>query len=828
MRNTTKNIGIIQMAASDIGVDLLRLDTQLYVPEKRVIVTVTSKENPHILPDTTAGEFIETMPDNYDVVVKKQNKQIEVYASQSEMITEGFDNFIGDISIVINLIDPRENDVFINLVDDPRDITEYLSLLRKHDLSNVYDFHYNWMGSEGSTHGVTPGYIASDDLNLSNITKLYIHEEDYDFQNMSEFIPRIKDYHKFTIHKTEDAEVKYDFTITNVVKNGDIFELDATINSNETWGLISVNDDVSIRWLSNPTKAIVRLDDMTLLPIEGNVGTLYIIKNDPDGIRVDNIVVWDEGNFYRTISQHVFLRELLTDTQTAFNTETGNIDAVMNPGTRELNIYDGVNWRNLFSETEIREWIVAASRFEGVVAENGHSQGPGVKELSELALMMGTMTDAEKLIMVGHYYTWNGTDGYEIQAGDLGGALTGALMQTNDWMQMVNNGGDVTDPNDPLYATEKPEIYVIHIIGDNISKTRADGLYSFEPWSDGSYEKGSIITYGGKVYKSTAVTTTGAGIPNHVGSPWLEVDLGGVETLTYFGRGGFDHGQTTFDVTSDYGMPAGTHPDPAIRPPLDGDRYVDLDHGSEVDFAIDPVTGVATVTHFFGHTREFHLQVTAGVDKNFEILDTMPLDSSDITITIEADDDDGSVYEFRYLSSTGSTPLISPIAINANNSGISKIGGLVFASKGFIMGTSSDGVARLYHILIHSKMHDLSNIKVGKGTDDTATFVESVDGLTNYPTPTARNIISNTSGVPSFPTPDYKGQVLYNHDPRTDFMQTTAIADTDTTWRYLSVGRSTMPSTGGKPVTGMLVMTPTQYGNLATKNANTLYFIEKT
>ena len=418
----------------------------------------------------------------------------------------------------------------------------------------------------------------------------------------------------------------------------------------------------------------------------------------------------------------------------------GHLQLVTEYDHRSINAYDAATdtFKEILAEDTIKQWIASGSLFEGVVAETGHLQGDGVSELSDLAGMMGGgLTVEQMLLKAGHYFTWNGSDGYTITT-ELGTELVGAVLNTGDWLQLANTGGSTNDPNDPLYDPNNlPEFHMVHIAGDNLTKNRADGLYAFNLWHHAAYEEGSLVTYMGKVYKADVAITQTDVAPNRSGSKWTPLDFSGVTTMTYFGRGGFLFDAPSLHSGNNWGMPANTHPSPSVRHINSDDRYVDLDDGSEVDFTVNDKTHLVTGAHSFGHTREFELVVTADAGTNFTLLDNMPTDDCDLTVLVEDTAASGAVFELRYTASTGKVPLIFPVVINAHNSAIDTFG----AVSGTFMGKSLSSLDKTYKIVVQSEDHDLSNITLGTGVTTTTAFIEEVSGTRNYPV----NLIGSTA-----------------------------------------------------------------------------------
>jgi len=859
MLNTTKNIGFIQMSENDVGVDLLRLDSKLYVPERGMIVEIKSKTNTVILPTTTAGDFIDNMQNDYEVMVNKQHKAIREYTSTAEMIANNLDDEIGDISIVVNHNNPTEDNVYMAIVDNPPDIGGFLGMHTPPELSNVFSFNYDWGGSTSTSVNVHSGHISSDHTVITTTTKLFVHKIQLDHKDMSEFLGQIKDHHEFIIYKTDDNSVKYDFTVTGVTLVGDVFELDVVYDVAKSNGIIFTGDNISIRWLTNPdlSRAVIRVQDDTLLPPVGEDNTIYVVHDDPDGDEIDKLLVWDIPTAaYVVISRHIFLRELLGDVQKTVDKEVGNMDVVLEQGNREINMYDGANWRNVFSEKEVRAWIASASKFEGVAAETGHTQGSGVAEFTDLAGMMANLTEDELLAFVGHYYTWNGTDGYQVTATDLGGHLLGAVMNTGDWLQLANAGGDVTDPNDPLYATDKPDFQIVHIQGDNLTKQRADGLYSFEPWADGSYEAGSIITLKGIVYKSTANIIAGDESPDLPTSKWKEVDLSGVTSGTiYLGRGDFDIDAATYDVNNNWGMPTNTFPH--NRQPHSDDKYIDIDTNAIAVFNVDPATGIVTHEHEYGEERHTKIAPLTGVLKAGDVMilgggfDITSQAHGEIRFYIKdkvkntimaeigvyLDDDVAYIFPIAvYSCAADGTPFPNQVF---KQFGVLKSGGSGWCLAAELLSDLDQEI----EVTIRSTDMDLNLLKDFSAgvTHPTWTITQLnpyglVDATVNYPNDKAGSAtvsvtgdILGTDGSAPTAVATYEGQSYYGFDSKSSSYFKSHVANAALVWTKV------LPSTYEAPSQGVLahshvILSDSQYQSLQSAGkvvTDVIYFLHK-
>ena len=570
------------------------------------------------------------------------------------------------------------------------------------------------------------------------------------------------------------------------------------------------------------------------LPPVGDMTKIYKVNRNATGLYDIRYLVWDNihndyiplpADVASSADGSVGYRALPTSSLT-IKEDRSNLDVIGEIGNREINIFDGNVWKGIYSERQIKEWIAAGSKFEGIFAEDGHIQGGGVVDFTHLKGMMSTSTLDQLLGFVGHYYTWNGTDGYVIKTGDLDSTLVGNTMNTGDWLQLVNSGGKITDPTDPLFATQQPDFHIVHIAGDSLTKQRADGLYSFADWSPSAYEIGSLITYKGKAYTAVFTIAPSDSAPDVLGSKWLPIDLSSVVPITYTGSGGFDYNATVYESSNNWGMPSNVHPNPHKRRPRDGDKYIDLLNGSEVDFKVNTTTHAVTAIYTAGHTREFEIDITAHVGENFELLKFLPRDTSDLTITVEAIEPDGATYDMRYIASEGSIPLLTPIGINSHNSTISSFGVLDKAGVDYVVGTSTSSAVVKYRVIVSSKYHDISQIEVGDGIAITDSFVTTVDGSINYPNKMDGNIITKKL-LPAVTVPSYKGQVHYDQDDVSQKMMLKDVAYDKDNWGDTIIGNTPVGTTGGTQARGILVMTQAEYDAIPTKDTTTLYFIEE-
>ena len=188
---------------------------------------------------------------------------------------------------------------------------------------------------------------------------------------------------------------------------------------------------------------------------------------------------------------------------------------------KELKAWNGTAWTEVFAEDTIKQWISAGSLFRGVV-----------KEATLNTLPVPAAANR------GFYFSWTGNPGHVVASGDaaIGGDLLGEVMQVGDWIQ--SDGAKW-----------------VHVPGDLLSKQRWDSLGSFAPWSDTSWEKGSVISYQKSFFRSSALVSPGdlapgvtAANPGEV-QKWVDItplrsmstgDLNNVNANTI--RGGGVHG----------------------------------------------------------------------------------------------------------------------------------------------------------------------------------------------------------------------------------------------------------------------------------------------
>jgi hypothetical protein len=157
---------------------------------------------------------------------------------------------------------------------------------------------------------------------------------------------------------------------------------------------------------------------------------------------------------------------------------------------KELKIFNGTSWVEVFSEDTIKQWISAGSLFRGVVKETTLATLP-----------------TPALANRGFYYSWTGAPGHVVSASDpmIGTDLAGEILQVGDWIQ--SDGAKW-----------------VHVPGDLLSKQRWDSLGSFAPWSDTSWENGALVSYKNSFWRANALIIPGDDAPStDPGNKWTDI-----------------------------------------------------------------------------------------------------------------------------------------------------------------------------------------------------------------------------------------------------------------------------------------------------------------
>lgn len=221
---------------------------------------------------------------------------------------------------------------------------------------------------------------------------------------------------------------------------------------------------------------------------------------------------------------------LRSDPRPTTDIEDGDQWLVNEPDHEELWDFDGTAWHNLYSADRVKAWIAALNLFEGTTNEDGHSI-PGAVQFAGLPDLPAN-TDPD---LAAHHFTFVGTPGYVIRPTDphgLGADLAGAILNPGDWIQAVNQG-----------TATAPDMHWVHIGGDLLAKSRGDRLYGLQPWADGSWEQGSLVLFGGDVYRATVGVVAGDPQPDAAVvapsvQPWQKLGLSGGLKIAQVDPGG--------------------------------------------------------------------------------------------------------------------------------------------------------------------------------------------------------------------------------------------------------------------------------------------------
>src|SRR6056300_99024 len=220
------------------------------------------------------------------------------------------------------------------------------------------------------------------------------------------------------------------------------------------------------------------------------------------------------GN-WRFLNAQAWIKSLASAPDQLTDTRDGDTEYTIEQNAKELKVWNDGAWHKIFSEVDVRAWIAALSLFEGTVQEVGGSTA-NVLELNALPdLALNTQIDK-----IAHYWTWQGSPGYVIQAGDpsaVGRDLPGTILNPGDWLQVSNRSGDVN----------APDLHWSHVGGDLLAKSRGDNLYGLLPWSAGGWEIGSLVVHDQSIWRATGPVTATDPAPGEVGAPWQKVSLAG-------------------------------------------------------------------------------------------------------------------------------------------------------------------------------------------------------------------------------------------------------------------------------------------------------------
>lgn len=228
-------------------------------------------------------------------------------------------------------------------------------------------------------------------------------------------------------------------------------------------------------------------------------GQMVVVEMDFNGDPYRRLLCWDEANnAWHVLNRIISGKGLQSDPDRDVDNEDGDLQFTAEDGHQELKAWDagGNQWVSIYSADQIKAWIAALNLFEGTTIEAGKVV-PGAVAFDALPDLAATdpAAMASNAQLSAHYYTFVGTPGYAIKPTDpvgLGRDLSGALLNPGDWLQVVNRGTNTA-----------PDMHWVHIGGDLLAKSRADMLYGLQPYTAGSWEKGSLVVRNGEIYRAT-------------------------------------------------------------------------------------------------------------------------------------------------------------------------------------------------------------------------------------------------------------------------------------------------------------------------------------
>ena len=106
----------------------------------------------------------------------------------------------------------------------------------------------------------------------------------------------------------------------------------------------------------------------------------------------------------------------------------------------------------------------------------------------------------------------------------IGTDLAGALLNPGDWVQVSNRG-----------TAALPDLHWVTIGGDLLAKARADKLFSLTQWVAGGWEKGSLVTDKGAIYRAKQGVTASDARPG-AGAAVEQIDVVTVTAPTAVGQ----------------------------------------------------------------------------------------------------------------------------------------------------------------------------------------------------------------------------------------------------------------------------------------------------
>jgi len=228
-------------------------------------------------------------------------------------------------------------------------------------------------------------------------------------------------------------------------------------------------------------------------------GSLGWANTQPVVLRVQRLAGAQPYGAWQSISLKDWIKTTAAAADHATGQEPGDLQLTTESNNEELKVWDGNSWVTIYSTAATAAKIAALSLFEGTAKQVGGAAVPGAVAIDALPDLTSTNpADATAAAAkASHYWTWTGTAGYVVQAGDpngLGRDLAGATMQVGDWLQLVNRAA----------AGAPADMHWVHIGGDLLARSRADQLYGAQAWRVGNYEQGSIVNHDGSLWRATS------------------------------------------------------------------------------------------------------------------------------------------------------------------------------------------------------------------------------------------------------------------------------------------------------------------------------------
>lgn len=284
---------------------------------------------------------------------------------------------------------------------------------------------------------------------------------------------------------------------------------------NSTGGLLTLTAGNAAGMVLQATEALLWLGDTRI----GTSGWAVVQGPNYEFAHMGAAAVGTTPGNWRFLNTQTWLKALAADPDQPTDVRDGDTQYTLEQQAKELKVWTDGAWHKIFSEVDVRAWIAALSLFEGTVQEVGGTT-PNVLELSGLPdLALNTQIDK-----IAHYYTWQGSPGYVIQAADPNGVgrdLPGTILNPGDWLQVSNRSGNVANP----------DLRWTHVGGDLLAKSRGDSLYGLKPWAAGGWEIGSLVVHDQSIWRATGPVTAADIAPGatpgagQTASPWQQVTL---------------------------------------------------------------------------------------------------------------------------------------------------------------------------------------------------------------------------------------------------------------------------------------------------------------